>query len=76
MHGKGYLQRDWINILLTITAGFFILQLLDDKSEQAEGVAGTTAAELMKYFSTSVYKGFQDNNAVSAHIRCSSVMSL
>ncbi|KAG0280609.1 hypothetical protein BGZ95_009451 [Linnemannia exigua] len=35
----------------------------DDKSDQAEGVAGTTAAELMKYFSTSVYKGFQDNNA-------------
>ncbi|KAF9908498.1 hypothetical protein EC991_009762 [Linnemannia zychae] len=35
----------------------------DDKSEQAEGAAGTTAAELMKYFSTSVYKGFQDNNA-------------
>ncbi|KAK3839269.1 MAG: DnaJ domain-containing protein [Linnemannia elongata] len=35
----------------------------DDKSDQTEGVAGTTAAELMKYFSTSVYKGFQDNNA-------------
>ncbi|KAG0378495.1 hypothetical protein BGX24_003664 [Mortierella sp. AD032] len=35
----------------------------DDKSDQAEGVAGTTAAELMKYFSTSVYKGFKDNNA-------------
>ncbi|KAF9965302.1 hypothetical protein BGZ70_005083 [Mortierella alpina] len=35
----------------------------DDKSDQAEGAAGTTSAELMKYFSTSVYKGFQDNNA-------------
>jgi hypothetical protein len=42
------------------------MAILDDKSEQAEGVAGTTAAELMKYFSTSAYKGFQDNNAVSA----------
>ncbi|KAF9573532.1 hypothetical protein EC968_008401 [Mortierella alpina] len=35
----------------------------DDKSDQAEGAAGTTSAELMKYFSSSVYKGFQDNNA-------------
>ncbi|KAF9184103.1 hypothetical protein BGZ51_003569 [Haplosporangium sp. Z 767] len=34
----------------------------DDKSDQAEGAAGTTSAELMKYFSSSVYKGFQDNN--------------
>ncbi|KAF9101395.1 hypothetical protein BGX27_011496 [Mortierella sp. AM989] len=34
----------------------------DDKSDQTEGAAGTTAAELMKYFSSSVYKGFQDNN--------------
>lgn len=43
---------------------------VDDKSDQAEGAAGTTSAELMKYFSSSVYKGFQDNNAVSlaAHI--------
>lgn len=44
---------------------FFIMTIIDDKSDQTEGVAGTTAAELMKYFSTSVYKGFQDNNAVS-----------
>ncbi|KAF9933498.1 hypothetical protein FBU30_005339 [Linnemannia zychae] len=35
----------------------------DEKSDQAEGVAGTTAAELMKYFSASVYRGFQDNIA-------------
>ncbi|KAG0042134.1 hypothetical protein BGZ83_000869 [Gryganskiella cystojenkinii] len=35
----------------------------DDKSDQAEGVAGTTSAELMKYFSTSIYKGFKDNAA-------------
>ncbi|KAG0267585.1 hypothetical protein BG011_002893 [Mortierella polycephala] len=35
----------------------------DDKTDKAEGVAGTTSAELMKYFSSSVYKGFQDNNA-------------
>ncbi|KAF9404883.1 hypothetical protein BGZ94_003894 [Podila epigama] len=35
----------------------------DDKSDQAEGAAGTTTADLMKYFSASIYKGFQDNNA-------------
>ncbi|KAI8602813.1 DnaJ domain-containing protein, partial [Dissophora ornata] len=35
----------------------------DDKSNQSESSAGTTAADLMKYFSSSVYKGFQDNNA-------------
>ena len=37
---------------------------LDDKSDQSEGAAGTTSAELMKYFSSSVYKGFKDNAAV------------
>ncbi|KAF9896181.1 DnaJ sub C member 21, partial [Lobosporangium transversale] len=35
----------------------------DDKSDQTESAAGTTAADLMKYFSTSAFKGFQDNNA-------------
>ncbi|KAG0328434.1 hypothetical protein BGZ99_005299 [Dissophora globulifera] len=35
----------------------------DDLSDQSESSAGTTAADLMKYFSTSVYKGFQDNSA-------------
>ncbi|KAF9376825.1 hypothetical protein CPB97_010584, partial [Podila verticillata] len=35
----------------------------DDKSDQAEGAAGTTSAELMKFFSTSIFKGFKDNNA-------------
>ncbi|KAG0366346.1 DnaJ domain-containing protein [Gamsiella multidivaricata] len=35
----------------------------DDKSEQSEGAAGTTSAELMKFFSTSVYKGFRDDSA-------------
>ncbi|GJJ67819.1 DnaJ homolog subfamily A member 5 [Entomortierella parvispora] len=35
----------------------------DDKSDQAEGAAGTTSAELMKYFSSSIYKGFKDNAA-------------
>ncbi|KAG0206802.1 hypothetical protein BGX28_001828 [Mortierella sp. GBA30] len=35
----------------------------DDKSDQTESAAGTTSAELMKYFSSSIYKGFQDNNA-------------
>ncbi|KAG0348803.1 hypothetical protein BG005_011307 [Podila minutissima] len=35
----------------------------DEKSDQAEGAAGTTSAELMKFFSTSIFKGFKDNNA-------------
>ncbi|KAF8938004.1 hypothetical protein BGZ58_001745 [Dissophora ornata] len=35
----------------------------DDKLDQSESSAGTTAADLMKYFSSSVYKEFQDNNA-------------
>ncbi|KAG0002545.1 hypothetical protein BGZ79_002776 [Entomortierella chlamydospora] len=35
----------------------------DDKSEQSESAAGTAAADLMKFFSSSVYKGFQDDNA-------------
>ncbi|KAF8983578.1 hypothetical protein BGZ46_009992 [Entomortierella lignicola] len=34
----------------------------DDKSDQSETSAGTTAADLMKFFSSSVYKGFKDNN--------------
>lgn len=38
--------------------------MIDDKSDQAEGAAGTTSAELMKFFSTSIFKGFKDNNAV------------
>lgn len=77
MHGKNILTEGLDNFFTYHYCGgfFFIVQLLDDKSEQAEGVAGTTAAELMKYFSSSVYKGFQDNNAVSTHIRCTSVMS-
>ncbi|KAF9433163.1 hypothetical protein BGZ76_009813 [Entomortierella beljakovae] len=35
----------------------------DDKSDQSESSAGTTASDLMKFFSSSVYKGFKDNNA-------------
>ncbi|KAF9357794.1 hypothetical protein BGX26_003055 [Mortierella sp. AD094] len=35
----------------------------DDKSDQSESAAGTTAADLMKFFSSSIYKGFQDNSA-------------
>ncbi|KAI1318103.1 hypothetical protein EDD11_007155 [Mortierella claussenii] len=35
----------------------------DDKSDQAEGAAGTTTADLMRFFSTSAFKGFQDNAA-------------
>ncbi|KAF9555910.1 DnaJ sub C member 21, partial [Lunasporangiospora selenospora] len=33
----------------------------DEKSDQPEGAAGTTSADLMKYFSSTIYKGFKDN---------------
>jgi len=37
----------------------------DDTSDQAEGAAGTTSGELMRYYSSAAYKGFKDDKAVS-----------
>ncbi|KAG0002720.1 hypothetical protein BGZ65_002384 [Modicella reniformis] len=34
----------------------------DDKLDQTEGAAGTTSSDLMRYFSSSVYKEFKDDN--------------
>ncbi|KAI8351659.1 hypothetical protein B0O80DRAFT_455674, partial [Mortierella sp. GBAus27b] len=34
-----------------------------DPSDQTEGAAGTTSAVLMKYFSSTAFKGFEDGNA-------------
>ncbi|KAI8351674.1 hypothetical protein B0O80DRAFT_110882 [Mortierella sp. GBAus27b] len=34
-----------------------------DPSDQTEGAAGTTSAVLMKYFSSTAFKGFEDDNA-------------